>query len=99
MHKQTVMRDERYYAVENASYKIGHIVFTYGLFLLIIIRAILYQESNWDLMALVIVANLAATVYQARQKIIAFTWKWVFFFFAVSLLAAVVTYVAVSLLK
>jgi hypothetical protein len=97
MNRQPVMRDERYYAIENASYKIGHTIFTFGLLLLIFIRAILYQESSWDLFALVILANLAATVYQARQKIIAFSWKWVIFFFASMLLAAIGTYFAVSL--
>jgi hypothetical protein len=34
------------------------------------LRAAIFRESNWDLFALLVVSGLAATVYQARQKIL-----------------------------
>jgi hypothetical protein len=96
---QTIIRDERYYAVEHASYRIGHIILTFGLFLLIFVRSILYHESYWDLFALVVVANLAATVYQVVHKILPWSWRWVYFFVAVFLAATIVTFVVGLLMK
>lgn len=38
MNFQTIVRDERFPAVENASYRIGYRILTVGLFFLIIVR-------------------------------------------------------------
>jgi len=97
--KQPIIRDERFYVIENASYRIGYIILAFGLMLLIFIRSIAFQESNWDLFALVVISSLAATIYQFVHKIISFSWKWIFFLLAVAMLAAMVTYIVASLTK
>jgi hypothetical protein len=99
MKNQPILRDERYYAVENASYRIGYMILAFGLMVLIFIRAIAFNESNWDLFALVIISSFAATIYQLAHKIISFSWKWIYYCIAVALLAALVTYIVASLAK
>jgi CDP-diglyceride synthetase len=92
MKNHPTMRDERYFAVENASYRIGYLILAFGSMVLIIIRSILFQQSNWDFFALIIISSLAATIYQVRNKIISMSWKWVFLMIAAAILAAVFTY-------
>ncbi len=100
MKNEPTLRDERYYAVENASYKIGFLIFTYGLFALILIRSLVFHQSNWDLFALIIVASGAATIYQGVHKILPFPWKkLILYMIAVAVLAAVTTWLLVSVRK
>ena len=97
MKDQSLFRDERYYAVENASYKIAYMIISYGLLLLIVIRSLLFQQANWDLFVLVIVSSFAATIYQMRNKIINFTWKWLYLMLGSAVLAAIITLVVAYL--
>ncbi len=100
MKNEPALRDERYYAVENASYKIGFLIFTYGLFALIIIRSLLFHQSNWDLLGLIIISSTAATIYQGVHKILPFSWKkLILYMVAVAVLAAVTTWLLVSIRK
>lgn len=99
MKKPPIIRDERYYAVENASYRIGYMIIIYGLLLLIIFRSIAYHESNWDLFALVIISSFAATIYQIAHKTITVSRKWIYFFLAITLLAAIVSFIIGKLVK
>jgi len=59
-------RDERALAVENASFRWGYLVLSFGLLLDIALRGLVVHANEWDLMALVIVAGLVTTGYQAR---------------------------------
>lgn len=99
MKNQPIVRDERYFAVENASYRIGYMIIIYGLLLLIVARSILFHESNWDLFALVLISSFAATIYQAVHKIIPFSRKWIYFIITITLLGAVVAFILTSLTK
>lgn len=93
MNKDTIVKDERYYAVENASYKIGWIILAFGVFVLIFIRSLLFNQSNWDFFALVFISSLATTIYQIKNKIIGFSRKWVILFFAVMVFSAILVFV------
>jgi len=97
--KPPIVRDERYYAVENASYRIGYMIMIYGLWLLVIFRSIAYHESNWDLIALVVISSFAATIYQIVHKTITISRKWIYFTIAITLLAAIVSFIISSLTK
>ncbi len=99
MKNQPVVRDERYYAVENASYRIGYMIIIYGLLLLIIFRSIAYHESNWDLFALIVISSFAATIYQIAHKTITISRKWIYFTIAITLIAAIVSFIIGSLAK
>jgi len=100
MKNEPILRDERYYAVENASYKIGFMILTYGLFAVIIFRSFVFHESNWDLFALIIVASLAATIYQGVHKVLPYSWKkLILYMLAVAALSAITTFLFVTLKK
>lgn len=100
MKNEPIVRDERYYAVENASYKIGFMIMTYGLFAVIILRSLIFHESSWDLFALIIIANLAATIYQGVHKVLPFSWKkYLLYMLGTAALAAITTYLLVTLRK
>ena len=75
MKQEPILRDERYYAVENASYRVGYLIMLFGTMGLCAIRAALFQQSNWDFFGLVIISSLAVTVYQISKKILPYTIK------------------------
>lgn len=70
MKQPPVLRDERTLSVENASYRWAYMILSYGVLLIVAYRGLVAQESNWDLMALVIAGSLAATLYQAGHHIL-----------------------------
>ncbi len=100
MKNDPILRDERYYAVENASYKIGFLILTYGLFALILYRSLFRHEANWDLFALIIIASMAATIYQGVHKVLPFSWKkLILYMVGVAVLAAITTWVFITIVK
>ena len=75
MKQQPIIRDEHYYAVENASYKVGFIILLFGTFFIGIVRSALFHQNAWDLLGLALLGSLAATVYQIRKKVVPYTIK------------------------
>lgn len=71
---ESVIRDERTVAVENASYRWAYSLLTYALLVDVMCRALFRREAAWDLMALVVVGGVVATVYQARKRSLAHGW-------------------------
>ncbi len=71
---QSVERDERTVAVENASYKWAYAFITFALLIDVACRATIRHEAAWDLMVLVIVGGAVCTMYQARQKTLVHGW-------------------------
>jgi hypothetical protein len=71
---QPVQRDERTVAVENASYRWVYGLLIYALLVDVMCRAWFRHEAAWDLMAMVIVGGVVASVYQARQRILTQGW-------------------------
>jgi hypothetical protein len=71
---QSVRRDERTVAVENASYRWAYSLLTYALLVDVMSRGLFRHEAAWDLMALVVVGGVVASVYQARQRILTHGW-------------------------
>ena len=88
MKDNPIVRDERSTAVENASYRWGFMVLSFGLLVLVTVRGFLYQESNWDLMGLVILGSLVTTAYQARYRIL--NRNWIYLGIICAVIAAVV---------
>lgn len=97
MKDETVIRDERTIMIENASYRWGYLFVTYGLLVIITLRAFFQNQTNWDLMALVVISGLIATAYQGVHHI--FTRRWVYLFAAMMVLSAVVAGMIAFLLK
>ncbi len=75
MKQAPIVRDERYYAVENASYRVGFIIMLFGTMILCAIHSALFQQSTWDFFGLAFLSAMVATVYQIRQKIVPYTIK------------------------
>jgi hypothetical protein len=69
-----VQRDERTTAVENASHYWSYLVVSFGLLLIVVYRSYFWQESPWDLLALVILGGLVSTAHQAYHQVLGRRW-------------------------
>jgi hypothetical protein len=74
MSSQSVSRDERTIAVENAGYRIAYFVMSFGLLASVAYRSFVLQQSSWDLLALVILGGATATLYQGANKVLTRRW-------------------------
>ncbi len=88
MKDQTVVRDERTDVVENASYRLAYMIMTYGLLAIVVYRGFFLQQSNWDLLALVVLGSAAATLYQGAKKVLPRRW----------IVASIVTFIVAGLI-
>jgi hypothetical protein len=93
MNDNFVQKDERTISVENASYRWAYLILSFGILFDVAYRGLVRNEAGWDLMALVILAGLASTVYQGSQRIL--TRRWVIWSVLIALLAAIVSAVIV----
>jgi 1,4-dihydroxy-2-naphthoate octaprenyltransferase len=97
MKDEPVYRDERTTIVENKSYRWAYYVVSFGLLAIVAYRGFVRNESNWDLMALIILSSLVATLYQSYNKILSRrTWLGVV---VTALIAGVVAAIIVFLTK
>ena len=68
--RQSVERDERTVAVENASYKWAFTFVSLALLVDVVYRGAVHSEAAWDLLALASLPAFVCVMYQARQKIL-----------------------------
>jgi hypothetical protein len=75
--EQSVVRDERTVAVENASFRWAFNFVVFALLVDVVCRGAFFHEAAWDLFALACVPGIVCTIYQARHKIWGrgFPWK------------------------
>ncbi|MFO0808730.1 MAG: hypothetical protein U0746_08925 [Gemmataceae bacterium] len=69
-----VQRDERTVAIENAGYRWGYLVLSFGLLVLVAYRSFVNQESPWDLLLLVVLGGAVGTVYQGWHRVLSKSW-------------------------
>lgn len=69
-----VHRDERTVAVENASYRWGYLVLTFGLLALAAYRGFARDDNAWDLLGLVVLGGAVTTAYQNRGRVLTRHW-------------------------
>ena len=74
MNNQSVFRDERTTVVENTSYRIAYLVMSFGLLASVAYRGFVLKQSSWDLLALVILGGVTATMYQGINKVLSRRW-------------------------
>ena len=67
-------KDERAIAVERASHSIALKVVGFALLLDVFFRSIVGKTAAWDLLGIVILGGLVATLYQARYRIATRYW-------------------------
>jgi uncharacterized membrane protein YidH (DUF202 family) len=99
MKQEQIVRDERYYAIENASYHVGYLIMVFGTMILCTVRAVLFQQNNWDFFGLAIISSLAATVYQIRKNVLPYTIKSLILMMALVLVTSAVAGLAVFWIK
>ena len=95
MSSVIVQRDERTAAVENASYRWGYLLMSFGVLALVTYRSFARGESNWDLLALVVMGGVVTSVYQGANRVLTRGWVLtsVITVVAAALVAALVTFV------
>ena len=72
--EQTLERDERTVAVENASYRWAAYFLTYALLIDAVYRSWARREAAWDLMLMVVIGGGIAAFYQGREKTLSRGW-------------------------
>ena len=88
MKGHSVIRDERTVTVENSSYRWAYLLLSFGLLAVVAYRGFVWRESGWDLLALVVLGGLVATLYQGAYKVL--SRRWVYVAITTGLLAAVI---------
>lgn len=71
---RTVERDERTENVENASYRWGYLVASFGILLAVLRRSYYLNDASWDLMAVLLASGFVVTAVQVRCRIAGRTW-------------------------
>ncbi len=61
-------KDERALAVEKSSYTLAYKVMAFALCADVIFRSIVLKSESWDLLGIVILGGVVATIYQLRYK-------------------------------
>jgi hypothetical protein len=74
MKRESVYRDERTLAVENASFRWGYLFLSYGLIAVVAYRGLARGEESWDLLALVVMGGMLGSAYQASQRVLSRRW-------------------------
>ena len=77
MSRTAIVRDERTIAIENASYRWAYLLLSFGMLASVAWRAFVRDESSWDLLALVVVAGVLVTAYQAAHRVLSRRWAMV----------------------
>jgi len=74
MTTQSIARDERTVATENASYRWAYLVLSFGLLLSVAYRSFVLGEAAWDLLALVVAGGAVAALYQGHYRVLSRPW-------------------------
>ena len=94
MSTPSVERDERTVAVENASYRWGSLFMSFGVLALVAYRSFARNETNWDLIALVILGGLVPNLYQVFNRVLTPRWArtQIVALIAAAIVAAILTF-------
>jgi hypothetical protein len=96
MKTHAISRDERTIAVENESYRWAYLVLSYGLLVIVAVRAYAFDQSSWDLLGLVIVGGGVASLFQGVQGILTTRWG---IMSGISLLVAIALAALIALVR
>jgi hypothetical protein len=66
-------KDERFVAVEKSSFYLAYWIVNFAILVDIFYRNLVLNQDTWDLMGIIVIANLAAILYQIRFRIISRT--------------------------
>lgn len=66
--EQLLTRDEREISIDRAGDRLGYLVVSYGLLLLVAYRGFVQRETSWELLALVVLGGLVSAAYRLRYR-------------------------------
>jgi uncharacterized membrane protein len=66
--KQLLARDEREVGIDRAGDRLGYLVVSYGLLLLVAYRGFVQGQTSWELLALVVLGGLVSAAYRLRHQ-------------------------------
>ena len=66
--RQLLARDERESAIDNAGDRLAWLVMSFGVLAIVAYRSAVNGQASWDLLALVVIAGLAGTVYRLANR-------------------------------
>ena len=70
MTANTVDRDERTIAIENAGFRWSYLVLSFGLPAIVMSRSLSRDQSSWNLLALVVPGGVADAGYQGLHRVL-----------------------------
>jgi hypothetical protein len=88
-------RDEREAGVDLGADRLSYLVLSYGLLIAVAYRAFVWQQSSWDLLALVVLGGVAGVGYRAWHRALSGRWATVV---GLSISAAAVVAIAIVVL-
>jgi hypothetical protein len=68
MNEQTIIRDERTKSIGNEGDHLGFTILLFGVLVDVFFRSALFNQSPWDLFALVVISSWASLIYQGLHK-------------------------------
>lgn len=72
--KSQVDRDERTVTIEKSSHSIAYLFMSFALLLDVAYRAFILGESSFDLLVIIVLSGVIATLYQARNRTLTPSW-------------------------
>ncbi|MEZ0239710.1 MAG: hypothetical protein ACAH65_02830 [Chloroflexota bacterium] len=85
-------RDEREAGIDLAADRLAYLVLSYGLLVAVAYRAFAWQQSSWDLLALVVLGGVVGLGYRAWHRALSGRWATVV---GLSIAAAAIVAVAI----
>ena len=67
-------RDERETGIDLAADRLAYLVLSYGLLVAVAYRAFAWQQSSWDLLALVVLGGVVGVGYRAWHQALSGRW-------------------------
>jgi uncharacterized membrane protein YsdA (DUF1294 family) len=90
MIKKMINKDERTTFIENASFSFGYKFLAFALLIDIMYRSFRFNESPWDLFAIIITSGFVMSAYQYKHKILGKSWfKTVALTFVIAIISAI----------
>jgi phosphotransferase system glucose/maltose/N-acetylglucosamine-specific IIC component len=74
MFNQNKDKDERAISIEKSSYSLAYKIISFAILVDVMYRSFVLQQASWDLLGLVIVGGLIATLYQIHYKAATRSW-------------------------
>ena len=98
MNDRPPIRDERTVAVVDTSSRFAYMVLAFGVMIIAVVRGLVFGQVCWDLLGLVWVSSLVATVYQRVKHVQVFSRRQSLLMVLTTMVAGAAAAIALALL-